>query len=135
MSVTLETTTMTNRPRSRLLVLFTIATLGLQSAPSSQPAERWSDRRWIGTWATAPAGVAGTPRQFDNQTLRLIVRTSAGGERIRVRISNTFGTEPLAIGAAHVARRAAEGSIRPETDRALTFGGRSSPCRRDRISR
>jgi len=117
---------MTNPIRPLLLVGFTIATLGLPSAPSSQPAERWRDGRWIGTWATAPAGVAGTPRQFDNQTLRLIVRTSAGGERVRVRISNTFGTEPLTIGAVHVARRAAETSIRPETARTLTFGGKPS---------
>jgi lysophospholipase L1-like esterase len=112
--------------RFLLVVGFSIATLGLPSAPSSQPAERWSDRRWIGTWATAPAGVAGTPRQFDNQTLRLIVRTSAGGERVRVRISNTFGTEPLVIGAAHIARRAADASTRPDTDRTLTFGARPS---------
>jgi len=117
---------MTNRLRSRLCVGFAIVTLGLRSDPSCQPAGRSSDRHWIGTWATAPAGVAGTPRQFDNQTLRLIVRTSAAGERVRVRISNTFGTEPLVIGAAHIARRAADATIRPETDRTLMFGGKPS---------
>jgi lysophospholipase L1-like esterase len=109
--------------RSRLLLGLAIGALGLPGAPFAQ--QRSTDR-WIGTWATAPAGVADTPQQFDNQTVRLIVRTSAGGERLRVRISNTFGAEPLMIGAAHIARRAANATIRPDTDRALTFGGRSS---------
>jgi lysophospholipase L1-like esterase len=125
-AIALEPLTMTNRMHSLLLVGLAITTLGLHSAPLSQPATSRSDSRWIGTWATAPAGVADPPRQFDNQTLRLIVRISAGGDEVRVRIANTFGTVPLAIGAAHIARRAADASIQPHTDRSLTFGGRSS---------
>jgi len=89
---------------------------------AAQPA----DRAWVGTWATAPAGVSGTPEQFRDETLRLIVRTSAGGQRVRIRISNTFGTEPLAIGAAHVARRATGARIAAGTDRVVTFGGQPS---------
>ena len=42
---------------------------------------------------------------FTNQTLRQIVRTSVGGSRLRVVLSNTFGTAPLTIGAAHIALR------------------------------
>ena len=38
--------------------------------------------------------------------------------------SNTFGTAPLTIGAAHVALREKESAIAPESDRALTFSGR-----------
>jgi hypothetical protein len=125
-TIALEPLTMTNRLHSLLLVGLAITTLGLHSAPLSQPATSRIDSRWIGTWATAPAGVADPPRQFDNQTLRLIVRISAGGDEVRVRIANTFGTVPLAIGAAHIARRAADASIQPHTDRSLTFGGRSS---------
>jgi len=125
-AIALEPVTMTNRLHSVLLVALAITTLGLHSAPPSQSATSRSDSRWIGTWATAPAGVADPPRQFDNQTLRLIVRISAGGDEVRVRIANTFGTVPLAIGAAHIARRAAGASIQPQTDRSLTFGGRSS---------
>src|SRR5678815_4231441 len=83
-------------------------------------------RQWVGTWATAPAGVAGTPEQFRDETLRLIVHTSAGGDRVRIRISNVFGTEPLAIGAAHVARRDRDARIVARTDRIVTFGGQPS---------
>jgi lysophospholipase L1-like esterase len=84
------------------------------------------DQHWAGTWAAAPAGVAGAAEQFTNATLRLIVHTSAGGEQVRVTISNTFGSEPLVIGAAHVARREADAAIVAGTDRSLTFGGRPS---------
>jgi len=92
----------------------------LLAAPQ-QPAQPW-----IGTWATAPAGVAGAPERFRDETLRLIVRTSAGGRRVRIRIANTFGSEPLAIGAAHVARRATGARIAAGTDRVVTFGAQPS---------
>ena len=60
---------------------------------------------WIGTWGAAPQQpIPGTLRTFRNQTVRLIVHTSAGGARVRIRISNIFGDHPLVIGAAHIAR-------------------------------
>jgi lysophospholipase L1-like esterase len=84
-----------------------------------------TDIRWIGTWAAAPQPVMpGTLKTFKNQTLRLVVHTSVGGTRVRIRISNTYGDAPLVVGAAHVARRVAGPDIEPRSDRALTFGGR-----------
>ena len=82
---------------------------------------------WIGTWATAPqAATKGPVQTVHNQTVRLIVHTSVGGKRVRIKISNTFGDQPLLIGAAHIARRVAEAEIDPASDRALKFHGRSS---------
>jgi hypothetical protein len=63
---------------------------------------------------------------FTNQTLRQIVHTSIGGNRARVVLSNRFGTAPLTIAAAHVALRDKEATIVPQSDRALTFSGRST---------
>jgi lysophospholipase L1-like esterase len=57
---------------------------------------------------------------FNNQTLRQIVHTSAGGRRVRVRLS-TFGANALVIGAAHIALRGAGAAIVPGSDRTLTF--------------
>lgn len=97
-----------------LLPIFSIA----QDAKSQQ---------WIGTWATAPQpAMPGEVETFRNQTLRLIVHTSAGGRKIRIKISNTFGDHPLVIGAAHVARRTTGADIDPTSDRTLTFRGQSS---------
>src|SRR5688572_1644874 len=70
-------------------------------APSNNAEQ--DERRWIGTWATAPQPfLPGTLRTFRNRTLRLIVRTSAGGTRVRIRISNAFGDGPLTIGRARI---------------------------------
>lgn len=86
-----------------------------------------AQNKWVGTWATAPqAAPKGPARTFHNQTVRLIVHTSFGGKKVRVKISNTFGDQPLLIGAAHVARRASEADIDPASDRALKFNGHSS---------
>lgn len=63
---------------------------------------------------------------FGNQTLRQIAHVSLGGERLRVRLSNTFGSAPLVIGAARVALQSDGAAIVPESDRALSFAGQAS---------
>jgi lysophospholipase L1-like esterase len=108
------------------VVVFVFFVLFVPERPALGASQQRQASNWIGTWATAPAGVAGTPETFRDETLRLIVHTSVGGDRVRVRISNTFGTGPLVIGAAHVARRADGAAIVAATDRPLAFGGRSS---------
>jgi hypothetical protein len=62
--------------------------------------------------------------EFNEQTLREIVHISLGGDRLRVRLSNAFGTKSLEIGGAHVAIRAAGSKILSGSDRPLAFGGR-----------
>ena len=78
--------------------------------------------RWVGTWSASPEA-ANAPIHFNAQTIRQIVHTSLGGDRVRVRLSNTFGTESLVIGAAHVALSAGGAAIFPGTGRVLTFNG------------
>lgn len=66
------------------------------------------------------------PPTFNNQTVRMIVRSSLGGRRVRVQLSNAYGTGPLRIGAAHIALRENESSIVMGSDRALAFSGKAS---------
>src|SRR4051794_13372627 len=70
---------------------------------------------WAGTWGSAPASTPQGNGQetFNNQTVRMIAHTSIGGKRVRVRLSNELGSAPLALGAVHVAVRAAGSSIVP----------------------
>jgi lysophospholipase L1-like esterase len=75
---------------------------------------------WTGTWAAAPDSPGPA---LDSQTLRQIVRVSAGGGAVRIRLSNLFGDGPIEIGAAHVAKHTSGGVIEASSDRALTFGG------------
>jgi len=83
---------------------------------------------WAATWGTAPAGppTAAAALSFTNQTLRLIVRTSIGGSRLRVRLSNEMGGTPLSIGAAWVGIATTGPNLVAGSNRQLTFGGRSA---------
>jgi lysophospholipase L1-like esterase len=80
---------------------------------------------WSGTWGAAPAGPPPAARllTFTDQTLRLIVHTSNGGNRVRIRLSNEMGSAPLRIGAAHIGVRSSGAVVAAYTDRILTFGG------------
>jgi len=74
-----------------------------------------------------PAGQSFGPQpfiQFNNQTLRQIVRVTVGGSRGRVVLSNAFGAVPITIGAAHLALRASGDTIQSGTSGTLTFSGR-----------
>jgi lysophospholipase L1-like esterase len=113
---------------SFIIQVAVLAFLTIGSPRNAVGAAQQEDlQHWIGTWATAPQrGIPTHLQTFRNQTLRLIVHISAGGTRLRIKISNTFGGSPLLIGAAHIARRAAGADIEPNSDRTLTFNGGKS---------
>ena len=95
--------------------------LGLLICVIAAPASL-AQNRWIPTWGNSPAS-APTTTAFENQTIRQFVHTSIAGSQVRVRFTNTLGTETLWINSAHIAMRGLESSIVAGTDRALTFGG------------
>jgi lysophospholipase L1-like esterase len=111
-----------------LLLVLALAVLSSTKPAIAPSAEVNRDsKQWIGTWATASQpSMPGSLRNFRNQTLRLIVHTSVGGTKVRIKISNTFGDRPLLIGGAHIARRTAAAEIDPASDRTLMFQGHSS---------
>jgi len=117
-----------NKLAAGALLVTALTVLGSTNRPGVSSAVAGRDgKQWIGTWATAPQPfIPGGVGSFRNQTLRLIVHTSAGGTKVRIRVSNTFGDQPLQIGRAHVARRTAAADIDPASDRAIKFQGRPS---------
>jgi len=87
---------------------------------------------WVGTWATSqqlpePQNSL-VPELLNDATLRQIVHLSAGGQTLRVHISNAFGFLPLQLTSVHIARPLSPSSpaIDPGTDKALTFSGEAS---------
>jgi lysophospholipase L1-like esterase len=118
----------TSRLKRASLFLSLVVAVGWSSSIRADDGHGPGQKRatWAGTWATGPAGSVGAAPEFANQTLRQIVHTSAGGDRVRIRVSNTFGTSPVVVGSAHVALRSSGSSIVPGTDRALSFGGKPS---------
>ena len=83
---------------------------------------------WVGTWAAAPSAVRNDRGEFGaaDTTYREVVHVSIGGPLLRVAISNEFGTDPLTVGAAHVALRGKADDIQLFSANALTFGGKPS---------
>lgn len=99
------------------------ATQPLASGPST-PAQ------WAATWTaalTAPYGTETLPTgTLDNATLRETVHLSLGGSRIRLRLSNLFGEQPLVLRGVSIALPAGSkpnGSIAPASSKPVLFGG------------
>jgi len=84
------------------------ALIALSGTAGTQPA---SPSHWVASWQASPQPVwkqdflfpTLLPAQLDNQTFRQTARISLGGPRLRVRLSNAHGTQPLQIDAASVA--------------------------------
>jgi lysophospholipase L1-like esterase len=93
-----------------------------------------ADGHWVTTWGcapqlTEPGNVPAAP--LANSTLRQFVRSSIGGNHLRVRFSNAYGTNPVTMNSVHVALAPATasggtGDIYTATDKALTFHGAPS---------
>jgi lysophospholipase L1-like esterase len=102
----------------------------LPAAPAQAAPHPRDSARWTGTWAAAPTTVPpGPPTVLENQTVRHVVHVSTGGDRLRIRLTNEFGEQPLVVGEVRVARRAGSGAStagQPGTDRPVTFSGRSA---------
>jgi lysophospholipase L1-like esterase len=91
-----------------------------------------SAQTWVGSWGASPlppspgGGPFPATRSFSDQTVRQIVRLSTGGDAVRLRLSNEYGTSPLEIGAARVGLAGGNGAVVPGSDRVVTFAGKPS---------
>jgi len=118
--------------------LLSLALTALSVPASAQKA----GEHWVATWAAAPQQpvVIAPPqpgsnspgpvfqelKSFHDQTVRMVVRVSLGGRRIRVRLSNAHGARPLVVGAAHVALHGKGSAIAQGSDRVLLFSGKGT---------
>ena len=129
------------RPRLWKACLLAILLLGGPFHAVAAPAGRWAT-----TWEQAMtsnyrqvAGSDGKSRrdaygqplervlEVRNLTLRQTALVSAGGDRVRIRLSNYYGTQPLTVSATRIALGAGRpddpSAIRSGSDRGLTFDG------------
>ncbi|GAA3893689.1 SGNH/GDSL hydrolase family protein [Saccharothrix violaceirubra] len=117
--------------KSVLSVLVAAALLGASATATAQPAAHAAGG-WGATWGSsqhAGAELFGSPwvtEGFDDHSVRQVVRLSRGGPALRVRLSNAFGTSPLRLTGATVARTDKGASVRPGSVRHVTFQGRKS---------
>jgi len=111
----------------RLLDIFAAATLSVGSFVLSPASAQVQKNSWISSWTASPMAPRGVmPASISNRTIRQIVHLSIGGDKVRLRLSNEFGTKPVLIGAASVAMAGGSSDIVSASLRALTFGGAKS---------
>jgi hypothetical protein len=108
----------------------TAAALLLVLGSLSAGAKSKHERPWVGAWSCAPQKVE--PQNLPpspglkGDLLRQVVRVTIGGDELRLRFSNEFGDSPLTLDSVHIALRQVEGTILPESDRAILFNGNPS---------
>ncbi|WP_298399940.1 SGNH/GDSL hydrolase family protein [Sphingobium sp.] len=101
----------------RTLLLCPALLIALVTAPVQ--AQHWS-RSWMAAPLVSKAPSEKRP-DLSNRTVRQVVRISSGGQRIRLRLSNEMSTQPLLLGAVHVALAGENGETLPGTDHVVTF--------------
>ncbi len=118
-------------------VLVALGTRGFASRASGPGSDRASMRRegvarlasqagWVAGWSASPQ--AAVPRTafalgFQDQTVRNVVFTSAGGSWARVRFSNAFGRRALRIARAALGPALAGAAVADGRNAPLTFHG------------
>ena len=129
------------------LCIAALAACSSSSAPAT--ASGRAGDGWVGVWSAAPYGpyplgpLSGQPtatvpvgialplpsvlpgNHASNQSFRMIVHPTLGGDVARLRFSNLMGETPLQMDAFHLAKSLAQDTpaIVPGTDVAVTFHG------------
>ena len=103
--------------------------------PRPFAAQTRTAQNWIATWTTANSDLSNPVMrviaehdvtEFSNQTYRGIVRTTIGGRTIRIRLANTFGSQPITFDAVFAGLQKDGASLVPGSNHAVTFGGAKS---------
>jgi lysophospholipase L1-like esterase len=105
---------------ARLVIALAVVLLAGPGLLATGPAAAAGSAGWTAAWGVPMAWGYGTAT---NATVRQLARLSAGGDLIRVRLSNAFGNAPLTVGAASVGVSAGGAGLQAGSVQMLTFGG------------
>src|ERR1700709_248708 len=72
-------------------------------AALTEPAATWVDSWAASFLSTKVNGAVQSSPSFNNQTFRLNIFSKLGGTKVRVKLTNKFGTSNLTVGAVHIA--------------------------------
>ena len=126
---------MFQKPRLAALLLLVV----IASTAFAQDSRLPSGQKWAATWAASVHGPypSGNPSaQPDlkfafadpghgavDQSFRLIVKPDLWGDRFRIRLANTFGTQPVTFEAIYLGVSSSAGSVVTGTNRPVSFRG------------
>ncbi|MFE3290392.1 GDSL-type esterase/lipase family protein [Rhodococcus sp. NPDC059234] len=105
------------------------ATSVTASAWAGVPSAGCGDHHWVSTWSASPTdsvGAIGSEMPGGEQTYRIVVTPHRGGDSVRIRLSNRFGSEPVTFTRVTVGRQTLGAAIDPDSLRAATFDGGST---------
>ncbi|TCC62387.1 SGNH/GDSL hydrolase family protein [Kribbella pittospori] len=107
------------------LLVTAVGAAGLVSAatPNGDGAATVGGSQLVTTWGAADDIAGGT---LSDVTVRNVLRTSVGGQDLRIRISNANGDQPLVTDSVYVGRHHSGASVVPGSSRRLTFGGKTT---------
>ena len=116
--------------------------VALASPAAAQGARPPDGQKWVATWAASVHGPypSGNPSaQPDlkfalpdpvqgavDQSFRLVVKPDLWGDRVRIRLANTFGSQPVTFDAIYVGVSSSAGAVVTGTNRPVSFGGQRS---------
>ncbi|MGI5520295.1 SGNH/GDSL hydrolase family protein [Micromonospora sp. CA-259024] len=97
-----------------------VAQVRVQQDPVSAAG---GDRHFALTWGASAERQGAGPAE---RSYRLVVRTSVGGNALRIRLTNAFGEHPVTFASAYAGLRLQGAELVPGSNRRLTFGGQPS---------
>ncbi|HKD97067.1 MAG TPA: GDSL-type esterase/lipase family protein [Micromonosporaceae bacterium] len=125
-------------PRRQLLlagvvVVAVVSTVFVAGASGRASGDR--PDTWVGSWAMgetqaqapppAGKGLFDSTKGFNDQTVRMTIHTSVGGNAARIRLSNLYGSKALEVGHVTVAipTKSGSGDAMPGSMHEVQFGG------------
>jgi lysophospholipase L1-like esterase len=84
----------------------------------------YNESTYYTIWATAIHTTRPPPIKLDNNSLRQIFRISAGGEKVRIKLSNILGKSDLEVKKVCIADLVSESEINRKSMKYLTFNGK-----------
>lgn len=97
-------------------VLMVIALLACATPARSAPDD------WVTAWSASQQALGET--KLSNATVRLFARVTLPGDRVRIRLDNSFGQAPVAIGHVTIAPRARGSAIAAGIAKDVRFAGK-----------
>ncbi|MFI2781476.1 SGNH/GDSL hydrolase family protein [Streptomyces sp. ALB3] len=123
---------MRSRPSAiQRLCLAAVSSVALSVTQLPPASAHGSGGPWVAAWGASQVTGSDIPGNscpagagLENRTVRNVLFVSAGGDRVRVRLTNTFGTRPVSVEHVTVAVQRSGAAAVPGTLRTLTFDGR-----------
>lgn len=114
------------RPAPLLHIIAPIAALIAAYAGSALVAQQRgsASAKWVTAWGSSQQTLGMTT--VSNATVRMIARVTIPGDAVRIRLDNTYGTGPLAVGKASLGQRARGAALSAGASRPVLFNGSPS---------